>query len=561
VSADGNDFSGMTIGSSNGSQSTSSTQTTRSTNDFISVVPPLDGSIVTRSAIHLFPDHRRVITRPFLPGQEFLIQGISRAESVIERLLAMSDEEVESTLTATIAQFDRRHADLLTVFREHFSLIAHRLPLVNVQPDAVDQTRRDLIGAYFTQEYAVEGAALFNPSIVAHPDQTELNPGELRFIMSARAVGEGHVSSVEFRTGVITGIHKLEIDPPGRFLTAGTTMPLPMSRDFLSDSLSRQGDAISAESILRLLPDEFTPRDLELILRSSEADSPRRDAHDGILERIRRTAESSFCLTFDPISKLSERVIFPSSPAESHGMEDARFVRFVDDDFAAQSVSFEPVAHENLVTYYGTYTAFDGAKVAPHMLKTRDFTTFEIQPMIGAAAQNKGMALFPRKIDGEFWGISRWDRENISVATSPDTLRWGQPVVVQAPVHSWEVVQLGACTSPMETDVGWLVLTHGVGPMRVYSIGALLLDINDPTQVIGQLETPLLSPQGDEREGYVPNVIYSCGALIHQGVVVLPYGCSDASIRFAFVDLEGLLALLTESPLGSRTPLPTGEAA
>jgi predicted GH43/DUF377 family glycosyl hydrolase len=450
---------------------------------------------------------------------------------------------------------------LLTVFREHFALISHRLPLVNVQPSAVGQTRRDLIGAYFTQEYAVEGAALFNPSIVAHPDQSELNPGELRFIMSARAVGEGHVSSVEFRTGVITGIHKLEIDSPGRFLTAGTTMPLPMSRDFLSDSLSRQGDAISAESILRLLPDEFTPRDLELILRSSEADSPRRDAHDGILERIRRTAESSFCLTFDPASELSERVIFPSSPAESHGMEDARSVRFVDDDFAAQSVSFEPVAHENLVTYYGTYTAFDGTKVAPHMLKTRDFATFEIQPMIGAAAQNKGMALFPRKIDGEFWGISRWDRENISVATSPDTLRWGDPVVVQAPVHSWEVVQLGACTSPMETDVGWLVLTHGVGPMRVYSIGALLLDINDPTQVIGQLDTPLLSPQGDEREGYVPNVIYSCGALIHDGVVVLPYGCSDASIRFAFVDLAGLLALLTESPLNSNAPVTTDEAA
>ena len=556
MSTGGTDFSGMTIGSSSGAQSTSSTESIRSTNDYISVVPPLDGSIVTRSAIHLLPDHRRVITRPFLPGQEFLIQGISRAESVIERLLAMSDEEVESTLTATLTQFDRRHGDLLTVFREHFKLVAHRLPLVNVSPDVVDQPRRDLIGAYFTQEYAIEGAALFNPSIVAHPDQDGLKPGELRFIMSARAVGEGHVSSVEFRTGVIMGIHRLEIDAPGRFLTAGTTMPLPMSRAFLNDSLSRQGDAISAESILRLLPDEFTPHDLELVLQSSEADSPRRDAHDGILERIRRTAESSFCLSFDPFSQLSERVIFPSSPAESHGMEDARFVRFVDEE--ADSLSD---VGKNLATYYGTYTAFDGTKVAPHMLRTRDFLTFEIQPMIGAAAQNKGMALFPRKIDGQFWGISRWDRENISVATSPDTLRWGDPVVVQAPVHSWEVVQLGACTSPMETDAGWLVLTHGVGPMRVYSIGALLLDLQDPTQVIGQLDTPLLSPQGDEREGYVPNVIYSCGALIHDGVVVLPYGCSDASIRFAFVDLAGLLSLLTGSPVNTNSPLTTGEAA
>ena len=561
MSTHGADFSGLAIGSATGAQSTRATETIRSTHDYISVVPPLDGSIVTRSAIHLFPDHRRVIIRPFLPGQEFLIQGLSRAESVIERILAMSDEDVARTLEATIEQFDRRHGDLLNAFREHFKLVAHRLPLANVNPDQVDQSRRDLIGAYFTQEYAIEGAALFNPSIVAHPDQGHLNPGELRFIMSARAVGEGHVSSVEFRTGVITGIHALEIDPPGRFLTAGTTKPLPMSRDFLSDSLSRHGDASPAQSILHLLPDEFTPRDLELVLRSSEADSPRRDANDGILERIRRTAESSFCLTFDPLSELSERVIFPSSPAESHGMEDARFVRFIDDDFSTQYASFESVAHENLVTYYGTYTAFDGTKVAPHMIKTRDFTTFEIQPMIGAAAQNKGMALFPRKIDDEFWGISRWDRENISVATSPDTLRWGEPVVVQAPVHSWEVVQLGACTSPMETDVGWLVLTHGVGPMRVYSIGALLLDLNDPTQVIGQLDKPLLSPQGDEREGYVPNVIYSCGALIHEGVVVLPYGCSDASIRFAFVDLAGLLALLTASPLGADPSLPTHEAA
>lgn len=556
MSTEGTDFSGMTIGSSSGSLSTRSTETIRSTNEFISVLPPLDDSIVSRSAIHLFPDHRRVIIRPFLPGQEFLIQGISRAESVIERLLAMSDDEVERTLTATLTQFDRRHGDLLTVFREHFTLVAHWLALVNVSPAAVDQPRRDLIGAYFTQEYAIEGAALFNPSIVAHPDQDNLRPGELRFIMSARAVGEGHVSSVEFRTGVITGIHKLEIDPPGRFLTAGTTISLPISRKFLSDSLNQHGDATSTELILRLLPDEFTTSELESVLQSIEADSAGRDAQNGILERIRRTAESSFCLTFDPSSELSERVIFPSSPAESHGMEDARFVRFIDEE--ADSLG---ATGKELVTYFGTYTAFDGAKVAPHMLKTRDFVTFEIQPMIGAAAQNKGMALFPRKIHGQFWGISRWDRENISVATSPDTLRWGNPVVVQVPVHSWEVVQLGACTSPMETDAGWLVLTHGVGPMRVYSIGALLLNLNDPTQVIGQLDTPLLSPQGDEREGYVPNVIYSCGALIHDGVVVLPYGCSDASIRFAFIDLAGLLALLTASPVTTPSPVTTSEAA
>ena len=495
----------------------------------MSVQSPIhDFGLVTRSPIRLYPDHRRVITRPFLPGQEFLIQGISRAESVIERILMMDDAEVERTLADTCEAFEGRHADLVTVFREHFRLVEHRLPLATANPDAVDQARRDLIGAFFTQEYAIEGAALFNPSMVAHPDQSGLQKGELRFIMSARAVGEGHVSSIEFRTGIITADGSLDLDPPGHLLTAGIIRPLPMSRDFLSESLSRQGDAASAESVLRLLPEQFTPQELEIVLKSSEADSPRRDTHDGLLERIRRTAASSFCLSFDPKTELSERVIFPSSPAESHGMEDARFVRFVDKD----------------VTYYGTYTAFDGTTVAPHMLRTRDFITFEIQPMIGAAAQNKGMALFPRKINDSIWGISRWDRENISVATSVDTLRWGDPIVIQAPVHPWEIVQLGACTSPMETSAGWLVLTHGVGPMRVYSIGALLLDLDDPTQVIGQLDQPLLSPQADEREGYVPNVIYSCGALIHGETIVLPYGCSDASIRFAFVDLAGLLGKL-----------------
>jgi predicted GH43/DUF377 family glycosyl hydrolase len=498
----------------------------------------LGDALVTRSDIHLLPDHSRVITRPFLPGQEFLIQGLSRAESVIDRILDLEEAEVERILAATVLAFDARHPDLLKVFREHFALVQHRLPLVGVNPDAVDQCRRDLIGAFLTQEYAIEGAALFNPSIVAHPDQTNLDAGQLRFIMSARAVGEGHVSSVEFRTGVISAHGMLHIDEPGRLLTTGTVRPLPISREFLSESLSRQGDAVSAESVLRLLPEEFTPNELEAVLKSSEADSPRRDSHDGLLERIRRTAESSFCLSFDPDTLLSERVIFPTSSAERHGMEDARFVRFVDDE----------------VTYYGTYTAFDGTNVAPHMLKTRDFATFEIQPMIGAAAQNKGMALFPRKIRGEFWGISRWDKESISVASSPDTLRWGEPIIVQAPVHAWEIVQLGACTSPMETEDGWLVLTHGVGPMRVYSIGALMLDLDEPTRVIGQLNQPLLSPRADEREGYVPNVIYSCGALIHDGVIVLPYGCSDASIRFAFIDLEGLLAALKE-PV-SHEPVP-----
>jgi predicted GH43/DUF377 family glycosyl hydrolase len=258
-----------------------------------------------------------------------------------------------------------------------------------------------------------------------------------------------------------------------------------------------------------------------------------RGSAEAIVERIRRIASCNYQLQFPPDRPISERVIYPSSPDESRGVEDARFTRFVDDDAT--------------ITYYATYTAFDGSEVTPHLLQTKDFETFESTQLIGGAARNKGMALFPRRIGGEYLMLSRWDRESIAITRSTDTRHWGAAVTLRTPVEPWELIQLGNCGSPIETPDGWLVLTHGVGPMREYGIGAILLDLDEPSKVVGALSRPMLTPADEERDGYVPNVVYSCGALIHEQTLVLPYGCSDSSIRVAFVDLQELLKALRAS--------------
>jgi predicted GH43/DUF377 family glycosyl hydrolase len=418
-----------------------------------------DPAFVRRGTEVLRPDPRRIISRPFVPGEWASVRGASRTDVIIQRILAMTDEQVAQMLAATVRRFADRHEDLPAVFAEHFALVADRIPTT------VPGERRDLIGAYFTQEYSVEAAALFNPSMVAHPDQTGLAAGELRFVMSVRAVGEGHISSIEFRTGVISG-DDVRLDEPGRHLVTG-------------------------RSTFRGFP---------------------------------------YVLRFDDRYPLNERVIFPVAPDESNGVEDARFTRFVDDDGTS--------------TYYATYTAFDGSHIAPQLLRTDDFESFVVTQMVGPAAQNKGMALFPRRVGGDYLALSRWDQESIGIASSPDTRSWGDPVTVAVPEQPWEIIQLGNCGSPIETPDGWLVLTHGVGPMRTYGIGAVLLDLAEPTRVIGALSRPLITANDSEREGYVPNVVYSCGALPHDETLVVPYGCSDSAIRFAFVDLPELLKQL-----------------
>lgn len=485
--------------------------------------------LVRRTSLVLRPDPARVIARPMVPGHEVPSPGISRAEAVMARILALSEDAVTAELAVTVRDFSHRHADLLATFREHFHLMSHRVPAGTV----VSPERELLIGAFLTQEFAVESAALFNPSIVPHPDQEGLAPGELRFVMSVRAVGEGHVSSIGFRTGVVGPDDDVRVDEPLPRLSIGRVAPAAMSRESLRAALAERGQALLAEAVMRQLPTRFTWEHLDQVLSSSELDRGGIPGQDGLAGQIRQLAANSYDLVFPPERDLSERVIFPHSPAESHGLEDARFVRFVGEDGA--------------VTHYATYTAYDGMRVAPQLIQTDDFTTFSVRQQIGLAAKDKGMALFPRRINGEFWAMSRWDGQNLSVATSQDATEWGPPVEVQRPSHVWDLIQLGVCASPLETRSGWLVLTHGVGPVRTYGMGALLLDLGDPTHVLGVLDEPLLTAQADEREGYVPNVVYSCGAMVHGDSVVLPYGCSDSSIRFAFVDLEGLLARLLAS--------------
>jgi len=479
-------------------------------------------ALVRRGGVTLLPDPSRVLAMLYLPGQEIIDDGISRADSVIERVLGMTDEEVSTTLGETIGRFADRHFDLRADLAENFARVAHRLP----RASEISTERRELIGAYFTKEYSIEGAALFNPSIVPHPDQTGLKEGDLRFILSLRAVGEGHISSIEFRTGVISG-GEASIDDPGRHVLTGKSAQSKMSREFLRESLAERGHADAAADLLNLLPDTFDAEHLAAAIASIENDELTRGSARDVLKEIRWIVSCNYRVEFPHDRPLSERVLYPTSIDESHGMEDARFTQFIDDD--------------GKVSYYATYTAYDGLRVKPHMIQTNDFKSFDITRLIGPSAVNKGMAVFPRKVNGKFLSLSRWDRENISVASSPDSCTWGDAVDLLVPEQPWEFIQLGNCGSPLETPEGWLVITHGVGPMREYGMGAMLLDLEDPTKIIGSLSQQILIASEEERNGYTPNVVYSCGALLHGDTIVLPYGYSDSSTRFAFVDLPQLM--------------------
>ncbi len=483
--------------------------------------------LLARTEHRIRPDTSRTLGRLFVPGQEQLIRGGSRALAVIDRILDLSELQVEHTLARTLTRFSAGYRDLPGTLERNFSLVAHR---VGAEIE-VGRARRQLIGAYFTHEYALEAAALFNPSMVIHPDQAGCQPGQARFVMSLRAVGEGHLSSIEFRTGTISADAAIVFDSPGRFLDTGRTRPVRYDRNLFARKLTELGqDDENAQLLWSILPSRFTDAELNAALAELCRQQLTRGDVTALVDRVGWMAASNYAVEFGADHSLPERVLWPAGPAESHGMEDARFVRFTD---GADT------------TYYATYTAFDGSQVAPHLLETPDFRTFTISQLCGPSAANKGMALFPRKIAGRYAALSRWDRESNAIAYSHDAHDWSQAQTAQSPAHPWELIQLGNCGSPIETRQGWLVFTHGVGPMREYAIGAALLDLDQPERVLAALPEPLLVAEESEREGYVPNVVYSCGAMVHGGTVVLPYGCSDSSVRIGLIDLSLLLQRLT----------------
>jgi len=493
---------------------------------------PSTAPLLRRDDLVLQADPRRVAARLFLPGQELSAPGSSRADGVVARCSAMSDLSVAVTLAELDASYRDRHPDLHALLQKNFDAIAHRVP----EGADLTEDRRRLIGAYFTREVAIEAAALFNPSIVPHPVQ-DGGAGSLRFVMSARAVSEGHLSTIVFRSGTFTPSASAEtcvMDPPPRFVVSGECRTSPVPRVRLRHEASGPDeDADTMDFVLSVLAAEVDLATLDAATEELRQQALTRTHVEVTIESLRQTVASSYEVTFPQESLLSDRTLFPETDAESHGVEDARLVRLT--------------ALDGSVSYAATYTGYNGTQVVSRRLDTDDFATFRSTPLTGHAAENKGMALFPRPVGGRYLALSRWDRENNAIASSTDGHHWDDAAELQAPVEPWELIQLGNCGPPLETDGGWLVLTHGVGPMRGYALGALLLDLDDPTRVVGRLTEPLLQPDGDEREGYVPNVVYSCGALIHEQTLLLPYGASDTSIRFGLVDVPSLLDRLVRS--------------
>jgi predicted GH43/DUF377 family glycosyl hydrolase len=487
--------------------------------------------LAVRHAGRLHPDPARVVARLFVAGQELGGGGSSRALGVVARVLALDDAEVTVRLAELRERFGHRHRDLDAVFARHAERVAGRL-----DPDEeVSDDRWLLLGATFTHEYSVEAVALCNPSMVPHPDQSDVAEGDLRFVMSVRGIGEGHRSSIGFRTGVVSERGVVQVDEPSVHLTTGTPHPGIFDRQAFQARLAELGaDGEDSAYVLDRMGETFTLAELDERLDLLAAESDTRPDELATATRLRAIATCSYQTHFPLGSTISERTLMPAMAAESHGMEDARFVRFVDDDGAA--------------TYYATYTAFDGRDVAQQLLRTTDFVTFASSPLVGPAAANKGLALFPRRVHGRLAALSRHDRESNGVAFSDSIARWDSATTFQVPGVGWDVVQLGNCGSPIETDWGWLVLTHGVGPMRTYSIGALLLDIDDPTRVVATCTRPLLAPTAEERDGYVPNVVYSCGALRHGDNLVVPYGIADTSLGFATLHLPSLLETMVPVP-------------
>lgn len=481
--------------------------------------------LVNRASLELRANPNRVMCRIFVPGDEDLIRGASRADGVIQRCMLLTEDTVDDILGKTIASYESRHRDLIAQFELHFAAVAGLID----SAEALTENRKLLIGAYLTQEYAFEATAYFNPSMVVHPDQTGVDEGSIRYIMSVRAVGEGHISSIVFRTGIVTATGEVTVDPePPHATTVAKRYGILRNKLVMQSAIEAGLDTEDLALALGMLPDKFSLEEFEVGLAQIHVMREGRMNTDAILERLREITRTSYEVDFHPDTELTERVLWPTVASERHGMEDARWVRVVEPDGST--------------CYRATYTGFDGQQVCSRVLETDDFRRFTSMELTGPSVANKGVAFFPRQVGGKYMALSRWDRETNSITTSDDGYHWNDSHTFQEAVRSWELVQIGNAGSPFETPEGWLVITHGAGPMREYTLGAVLLDLEDPRIVRAVLPMPLLTPVAEERNGYVPNVVYSCGGLIHNGILILPYGFSDSGTRFATISVSELLA-------------------
>ena len=424
---------------------------------------------VNRQALYLCPDPTRVVMRHFRPSTDppdLHPTDMRRMSHIVHRVLELDPQTVRQQLADVVEAFHGRHRHLLATLERR----TDTMEIAHSMHTSLTDAQRQLIGAYFLHEYSFQAAALFNPSIVAHPDQSGVPGGKRRFVLSLRAVGEGHISSLTFRSGLLAADGTVTVDPMARLA--------------------------STPSLQRRAPG---------------------------------AAQDCIDVVFEPDSDISERVIFPVTEAQSNGIEDARFVEF--DDGGRK-------------TFYATYTAYDGRAIRSELLETTDFEHFTMMPLTGSAARNKGMALFPRRVNGQYAMIGRQDNENLYLIYSDDLYSWQEGVAILRPQFPWEFVQIGNCGSPIDLDEGWLLLTHGVGPMRRYSIGAVLLDKQDPSKVLARSPEPLVCPEPSEREGYVPNVVYTCGAMRHGDRIILPYAICDTYCNFATIEIPALLAAM-----------------
>jgi predicted GH43/DUF377 family glycosyl hydrolase len=487
------------------------------------IISRLFKRITSKTLKNIRPDKRLVITRPFRPASE------GHSMSIVNRILALDEPGAKAVLKQTLKDFAHRHKDIQAVLMSNYRRIAGHIQ----EPAALSEERKLLLGACFTMEYSIESAALFNPSIVIYPKQNQMKRGQTRVLFSFRATGEGHISSIVFRSAIIDRDNSIFLEPVSPFLgTPELVLNAIYDRELFKAKLEELGHfSEAAKAIHQRLPASFTPEEMDQAIngvRDSGTFTPA-DMTDAI-GHIKWLAESNYEVFFPPEHMISERVIFPISQNESNGVEDARFVRFIDDDGS--------------ITYYATYTAYNGREILPQLIETKDFHRFKISTLNGPMARNKGMALFPRRINGQYVMITRTDGENLYLSYSNNIHFWFEGVKIEAPANPWELVQIGNCGSPLETKKGWILLTHGVGPMRKYCIGVSLLDLKDPSKIIGRLKEPLLAPREEEREGYVPNVVYSCGSIILNGELIIPYAISDSESHVASIPVDELLEKL-----------------